>query len=123
MNRLTMRIAAMSAAALLTACGGGWWPWSGTPRDPATRVPPGATEYTCAGSKRLLVRHTPDGKSAWILYPDREFRLDRVGAGGGDRFTNGVSTLIVQGEEVMLEESGARLFTDCKRGKEEQPGA
>ena len=117
MIRLTMRIAAIGAAALLTACGGGWWPFGGTPSDPATRVPPGATEYACAGSKRLLVRYTPDGKSAWVIYPDREFRLDRVGGSSGDRYTNGVSTLSVQGEEVMLEEAGARLFTECKRGQ------
>ena len=114
MIRPTMRIAAILAAALLTACGGGWWPFGAKPVDPATRVPPGATEYNCAGSKRLFVRHTSDGKSAWVIYPDREFRLDRVA--GGDRFSNGVSTLLIQGEEVTLEESGSRVFTDCKRG-------
>ena len=117
MIRLTMRIAAIGAAALLTACSGGWWPFAGKSADPATRIPPGATEYTCAGNKRLLVRHTPDGKSAWVIYPDREFRLDRTGASSGDRYTNGVSTLSVQGEEVMLDESGTRIFTECKRGQ------
>ena len=117
MTRLTMRIAVTGAAALLTACSsGGWWPFGASSIDPATRIPSGATEYACAGNKRLLVRHTPDGKSAWVIYPDREFRLDSVGA-AGDRFTNGVSTLSVQGDEVMLEDSGTRLFTDCKRGR------
>ena len=118
MIRRTMRIAAIGTAALLTACGGGgWWPFGSKPADPATRVPPGATEYNCAGSKRLFVRHTADGKSAWVIYPDREFRLDRVAASGGDRFSNGVSTLLIYGDEVTLEESGARVFTDCKRGQ------
>jgi len=117
MTRLRMRIAAAGAAALLTACSGGWWPFGARSSDPATRIPPGATEYSCAGNKRLLVRYTPDGKSAWVIYPDREFRLDRGSAAGGERFTNGVSTLSVQGDEVMLEDSGARLFTACKRGQ------
>lgn len=117
MIRRTMRIAALgTAAALLTACGGsGWWPFGGNSADPATRIPSGATEYSCSGNKRLLVRHTADGKSAWVIYPDREFRLDRVAGSSGDRYTNGSSTLSVQGEETMLEEGGTRLFTECKR--------
>jgi membrane-bound inhibitor of C-type lysozyme len=116
MIRLTTGIAAIIATALLTACGGGgWWPFGGKSEDPSTRIPPGATVYNCAGNKRLFVRHTADGKSAWVIYPDREFRLDRATAASGDRYSNGVSTLTVQGEETTLEEGGARLFTDCKR--------
>jgi membrane-bound inhibitor of C-type lysozyme len=38
-----------------------------------------------------------------------------VNASSGDRYSNGVSTLTVQGEETALEEGGVRLFTDCKR--------
>ena len=113
MIRLTPGIAAIAATALLTACAGGWWPWGGNSEDPSTRIPPGATVYNCAGNKRLFIRHAADGNSAWIIYPDREFRLDRTSS--GDRYSNGVSTLTVQGEETMLEEGGARLFTDCKR--------
>ena len=119
MIRHTMRAAVIGAAALVTACsGGGWWPFgSSSSGDPAKRIPPGATEYNCAENKRLLVRHTADGKSAWVIYPDREFRLDRAAASGGDRFTNGVSTLSVQGDTAVLEEGGARVFAECKRGQ------
>ena len=115
MIRLTTGIAAIVATILLTACAGGWWPFGGNSQDPSARIPPGATVYNCAGNKRLFVRHAADGKSAWVIYPDREFRLDRVNASSGDRYSNGVSTLTVQGEETTLEEGGARLFTDCKR--------
>lgn len=109
-------LATMLAAALgLTACGGSWWPFGGKGADESARVPAGATEYSCAGNRRMLVRYTADGKSAWVIYPDREFRLDRVSAASGDRFTNGVSTLTTQGEDTLLEESGTRLFADCKR--------
>ena len=109
-------LATMLAAALgLTACGGSWWPFGSTGADESARPPAGATEYSCAANKRLLVRYAPDGKSAWVIYPDREFRLDRVSAASGERYTNGVSTLTTQGEDAQLEESGTRLFVDCKR--------
>ena len=106
---------ALLGSFMLAACGGSWWPFGSTGVDESARVPAGATEYSCAANKRLLVRYTPDGKSAWVIYPDREFRLDRVSAASGERFTNGVSTLTTQGEDAQLEESGTRLFADCKR--------
>ena len=115
MSKVRLGVAALGAAALLTACGGSWWPFGRSGSDETARVPAGATEYTCAAGKRLLVRHTADGKSAWVIYPNREFRLDRVAADSGEQFTNGVSTLSTQGEETMLEEAGTRLFVDCKR--------
>jgi hypothetical protein len=64
MIRLTPCIAAIGAAALLSACGGGWWPFGDKTEDPSARIPPGATVYNCAGNKRLFVRHAADGKSA-----------------------------------------------------------
>ena len=115
MSRVKLGVAALGAATLLTACGGSWWPLGRKAADESTRIPAGAIEYTCVDGKRLLVRPTADGKFAWVIYPDREFRLDRVAADSGDRFTNGVSTLSTQGEETMLEEAGTRLFVDCKR--------
>lgn len=118
MNGSKATVAAIAAAALLSGCTGGWWPFGlgAKPRDPAARIPPGATQYLCEGNKRLLVRHTADGKSAWVIYPDREFRLDRAAA-DGERYTNGITTLSVQGEETVLEENGQRLFAGCKRGQ------
>ena len=118
------RIAVRSAGAAiaiplllgLTACGGGWWPWKNDKGvDVATHVPPGATEFSCAGGKRLLIRFTADGKSAWVIYPEREFRLDRAGSGTGERYTNGATSLTVQGADAHLDEGSTRAFAECKR--------
>ena len=114
MTRSQSLIVTLIGSSMLTACGG-WSPWGTKESDVSAQIPAGATEYACADNRRLLVRYAPDGKSAWVIYPDREFRLDRASAGTGERYTNGVSTLTTQGEETMLEESGTRLFTDCKR--------
>jgi len=106
-----------ATAVLLAGCsgGGGWWPFGGSSQPAPERIPAGATEYACADNKRLLVRYTPDGKSAWVIYPDREFRLDRVASGSGERYTNGSTTLATQGDEVLLEADGARQFGGCKK--------
>jgi hypothetical protein len=93
----------------LTACSGGWWPF-GSSGGEAHRIPPNATEYTCAEGKRLVVRFDP--KSAWIFLPDREFRLDRS---GDERYSNGASTLSLQGDSAQLDIDGSRQFADCKR--------
>jgi len=109
---------ALMAACLVAGCGGGgWWPFGESTPDPAARIPAGATPYTCAGGKTLYVRYASDGKSAWVIYPDREFRLDRVESGGGETYTNRITTLIRNGDAATLDEENARVFNDCKRGQ------
>ncbi len=112
--RNAMAVAAVTVT--LAGCsGGGWWPFGGSSAPEPNRIPTGATEYSCADGKRLLVRYAPDGKSAWVIYPDREFRLDRVASGSGEQFTNGVTTLATNGDETLLDSEGARAFSGCKR--------
>jgi len=112
--RVQVSVAVIAAAMAVSGCSS-LWPFGGGKSEDPNRVPPGVTEYSCAQGKRLLVRYAADGKSAWVIYPDREFRLDRVASGSGERFTNGVSTLATQGDEALLDAEGARQFTDCKR--------
>jgi hypothetical protein len=87
MTQADFRIAHLLAVASLAVAGcgsgGGIWPFKGSGAGAADsyRVPAGATEYTCATGKRLVLRHAADAKSVWVIYPDREFRLDRVAAG------------------------------------------
>ena len=110
-------LAAAAAAGVLNGCSGGWWPFGSSSGEQPARLPEGAVEYVCAQGKRLLVRHASDGKSVWIFYPDREFRLDRVSAGSGDRFSNGVSTLVARDDVLTLDSEGSAQFVDCKRAK------
>jgi membrane-bound inhibitor of C-type lysozyme len=103
------------AGVTLAGCGGGWMPWSSSSGEVGVpRTPPGAKGYACEGGKRLLVRFEADAKSAWVIYPDREFRLDRIVSASGERFSNGSTTLATQDGEARLEESGAVQFAKCK---------
>src|SRR4029453_9731260 len=87
MDRKTL--AAFVVVVMLIGCsGGGWVPWSKSSGE-APRLPPGAKGYACEGGKRLIVRIDADAKSAWVIYPDREFRLNRVGSESGEQYSNG----------------------------------
>jgi membrane-bound inhibitor of C-type lysozyme len=103
------------AALTLAGCGS-WSPWgggSGGSSGPYT--PPGATAYACEGNKRLFVRFEGDGKSAWVIYPDRQFRLDRIASSSGNQYSNGRTLLMVSDGETALSESGNIEFGKCKQ--------
>ena len=108
-------VAAISLSALLLAGCSSWWSLGSSGGD-VPRVPPGATAYKCDGGKDLFVRYIEGGRSAMIVFPEREFRLDRVGAGAGARYSNGHTTLVVQGGAAQLEEGGGVPYANCKRG-------
>ena len=108
-------IAAAAAIVILQGCSGGWWPFGRSGGEQAGRIPEGATEYSCAQGRRLIVRYAADAKSAWIIFPDREFRLDRTGS--SERYTNGASTLVVQEDGVTLDVEGGNRFEDCRAAK------
>lgn len=107
-------IAAAALAVLLGGCAGSWLPWGHSDREQPRRLPEGAVELDCAQGRKLLVRHFADGKSAWIILPDREFRLDRA-PGPAERYTNGATTLSVDGDASSLDIDGSRQYADCKR--------
>ena len=104
------------AAVMLAGCsGGGWVPWSRSSAEAAgPYTPPGATGYACEGGKRLLVRVEADAKSAWVIYPDREFRLNRAASASGEQFSNARTILTIKDGEAVLEEGGAVQFAKCK---------
>lgn len=102
------------ACLLPAGCGGfSVWPF-GEKSQEQSRVPANATEYQCAGNKRFYLRTLDGGASAWIILPDREFRLDKVAATTGTRYSNGSTVLEIAGDEAALTEGAARTFADCR---------
>mgnify|MGYP003576665910 FL=1 len=109
-----MKTRALFLATLIAFVQGcsGWWPF-GSSGGEGNRVPPGAMDFACADGKRLFVRLLDNGKAAWVILPDREFRLDQSGA--SERYSNGTSTLSLTGDSASLDIEGSRQFADCKR--------
>lgn len=105
-------------AALLGGCGGFSLerlnPWS-SPTERVQSLPRDATAYACDGDKRLVVRYLPGEGSVMIVFPEREFRLDRAPSASGTRYTNGSDTLHSKGDEATYEEAGATTYSNCRK--------
>ena len=116
MKRYASLILAPMLVLWLAGCSSwSWWPWGGSGGE-VPRVPPGATAYKCDGDKELFVRYVDGGKSAMVIYPEREFRLDAVDTGSGTRYSNGHTTLRTSGSEATLEEGSNIVYSNCKSG-------
>ena len=82
-----------------------------------SRVPANSITYQCEGNKRFYLRYLDNGAAAWVILPEREFRLDKVSADAGTRYGNGKAVLQVQGDEVTLLDGPTVNYTGCKAPK------
>jgi hypothetical protein len=98
----------------LSGCSTSWLPWARSDEEQPRRLPDGAVEFQCAQGKTLLVRHAADGKSVFVFFPDRGFRLDRS-ASATERYSNGATTLVVESEGIALDVDGTRQYSECTR--------
>jgi len=126
MTKRSMRVTLAGTACislLLSACGGvKLWPFGddyATPERP--RAPPNSTEYGCAANRHFFVRTLEGGAAVWLILPERELRLERLGAGGETRYAKGDTLLEINGNSATLKDGTAVVFADCKSGGSE-PG-
>ena len=127
MKRLLTGIAGAAVALLLSACGDmnlkKYNPFSGDPVQERSRTPANATEYQCAAGKRFSVRILEGGAAVWLILPEREVRLEKLGAGAGMRYSNGIAVLELNGSDASLSDGAAATYSACKTGGSEQPAA
>lgn len=106
---------AVGFALLVAGCSSiDWWPFGSEAAPERSRAPLNATEYRCDAGKRFYARYLDSGGAAWVILPEREFRLDKVAAASGTRYSNGRATLEVNGNEAALADPPAISFTGCK---------
>jgi len=114
-------VAYVSVGLVIAACGtvekvGEWWKGGAVE---APRLAPGVGEYRCDGGKRFQARFDAASQSAWVRFPDREFRLDAVPGAAEGRYSNGRSTLNTKGDEAFLTEGAAVSYANCKRAAQD----
>lgn len=116
------RLAALAFAALLAGCGEmkiKVWPLAGdTAIQERSRSPANATEYLCTGGKRIYLRRLDGGDAVWLILPEREVRLDRIGT-EGSRYGKGAMVLQLTGNDATLNDGAATPVTGCKTGAAE----
>lgn len=103
------RSLALFTLTVLAGCGS-WSPWSGPVEQ--SRLPRDAQVYRCDGGRTLAVRQLDKGESMMVIYPEREFRLERIGEG---RYSNGRTLLQMEGDEAWVEEEKGRVYDGCKK--------
>ncbi len=114
-----MNLRSLCAAACLVSlagCGGSRWPF-GEKSTELARVPANATEYRCNNDRRFHARWLENGAAVWVIYPEREFRLDKVAA-EGRRYSNGPA-MLEENDGVVSLRDGNVAFTGCRDAKAE----
>lgn len=110
-------LASAGLSLLLSGCGSvnvNLWPFGGEGAQERPMTPPNSTEFQCNGGKRFYVRYLDNGAAAWLIYPDREVRLDKVNSTAGVRYSNGIAMLEINGNEATLTDGPAISYTGCK---------
>ncbi len=116
-HRLTSAATLACAGLMLSACSGvsvNLWPFGSDREQDLTRAPAGATAYQCEGGKRLFVRYLDNGAAAWVILPEREFRLNKASSGAGTRYSNGSATLDISDNVATLSDGAAVTHAGCK---------
>lgn len=113
------------ASVLAAGCGGmsvgSLWPFGGDGTTELSRVPPNSVAYQCQGGKRFYLRYLDNGAAAWVILPEREFRLEKLPGEPAGRFGSGRSVLVVGEGEVSLSDGQALNFTGCRIPSAEPP--
>jgi len=117
-HRIALGAALACATLMLSACSSvsvvNVWPFGGDKEQDPTRTPAGATAYQCVGGKRLFVRYLDNGAAAWVILPDREFRLNKAASTSGTSYSNGNATLDVKDGGATLSDGAAVTYAGCK---------
>lgn len=104
---------ALIAASLIAGCGDmkpKIWPFGESgPRERA-REPANAREYTCASNKSFHVRSL-DGGAVWLILPEREVRLERL---GDNRYGKGTLVLELGQDGASLVDGATTTYSGCK---------
>lgn len=116
-HRITRAAALAGAALMLSACGSmsmNLWPFGGGKEQDPSRTPVGATAYQCEGGKRLFVRYLDNGAAAWVILPEREFRLNKIASSSATRYSNGNATLDIKDGGATLSDGTVVTHAGCK---------
>lgn len=89
------------------------WPFGADGPRVHSREPLNAREYHCAANKRFYLRMLDGGEAAWLILPEREVRLERIGA-GSTRYGKGNLVLDLAADKASLNDGASTAYADCK---------
>ncbi len=115
-NYLRRVAALLMTSALLAGCGEmkmKVWPFGDSGPRERSRDPSNATEYQCAAGKRFHLRMIDGGTAAWLILPEREVRLERIGE-SATRYGKGALLLELGIDAASLTDGATISHVNCK---------
>lgn len=113
-NFLKHLVLAAFLSALLAACSSiGLSNPFGSKNKERSLVPVNSTEYICEADKHFYVRMLNKDADAWLIYPDHEVNLAKS-ADSKTRYTSGIITLELNGENTTLNDGDKIAYVGCK---------
>ncbi len=119
-THLRMAATLLFGMALLAGCGDmkmKVWPFGDSSPRERSREPSNAAEYLCAAGKRFHVRMIEGGAAAWLILPEREVRLERIGE-STTRYGKGALLLELGAENSSLTDGASISHATCKPAAE-----
>ncbi len=99
----------------LAGCGGfSYWPFEKKKQETGEYKPADSVKYLCDGGNKFFVRSIDKGNAAWLILSDREVSLAKVGSGVEKKYSNGITTLQINGNEATLELAQGKSYAGCK---------
>ena len=79
--------------------------------------PEDSIEYNCDKKKLFFLFYLNEGKSVWLILPDREFKLDQVNE-SQSIYTNDITTLEISSENTQIKNEKEILYDQCLEKKD-----
>jgi len=79
--------------------------------------PEDSIEYNCDKKKSFFLFYLNEGKSVWIILPDREFKLVQVSE-SQSIYTNDITTLEISAENTQIKNEKEILYDQCVEKKD-----
>ena len=79
--------------------------------------PEDSIEYNCDKKKLFFLFYLNEGKSVWLILPDREFKLDQVNE-SQSIYTNDITTLEISSENTQIKNEKEILYDQCIEKKD-----
>ena len=79
--------------------------------------PENSVEYNCEKKKTFFLIYLNEKKSVWIIFPNREFKLNQVDE-SISKYTNDITTLEISAEKTQKKKEKEVLYKECVEKKD-----
>jgi hypothetical protein len=112
MNHIVKMVTSFLCMTMLLSACSSLWPFGNKAETSRVYKPANSTEYLCEKGKKFYVRTLDSGANVWLMLPDHEVLLAKVG--NEKIYTNGISRLNLSANEVILDVSPGNQYVGCK---------